>query len=218
MLSLSPSSLMEAIRLDAKGDWSFDPRTGRYRGKNGRFLSRDGVMRIITTRIEALQVEARELSERLIGDEITLGQWQREFADLIKLINVQSFILGAGGTDRLVPADYLEVGRLLKEEYGYLYEFGRQLARGEVSLAQFQARVDMYIRKGRGSYWLGMNLSMKKAGFKFMQRFLSPMAEHCPECPEYAAKGKVEIGKLPLPTQKCTCRSNCQCSVVYYRD
>lgn len=210
------SRLVEDAIRDS--EWTYDPRTGRYRARNGRFLSRESVLKIIDTRIASLEGQVMELGNQLIEGSIDLPTWQKQFAQLIKLLNIQAFILGAGGIDRLNNADYLKVARILKAEYKYLSQFAKDIAAGNVTQGQFLARMQLYVRKTRGSYWAGMNESMKAQGYKFMQRFLAPDAEHCPECPEYAAKGKVRIGKIPLPTERCTCKANCRCSVVYYRD
>jgi hypothetical protein len=199
-------------------EWSYDPRTGRYRGRNGRFLSRASVLRIIDTRIASLEADVMNLGNQLIDGAIDLPTWQRRFAELIKLLNIQAFVLGAGGIDRLNNADYLKVARLLKSEYKYLAQFAKDIAAGQVTQGQLLARMQLYVRKTRGAYWAGMNEAMRKQGYRFMQRFLAPDAEHCPECPTYAAKGKVRIGELPLPTEKCTCKANCRCSVEFYKD
>lgn len=49
-----------------------------------------------------------------------------------------------------------------------------------------------------------------------MQRHLGRTDKHCSECLDYAARGAVPVGELPLPTEQCSCRSNCLCRVRYF--
>lgn len=218
---VNPLSLsLQQLVADAMSDpeWSYDPRTGRYRGPNGRFISRASMMRIIDTRIGSLQAQAEGLANKLISGELTLPEWERQFAQTLKNLHVQTFIAGAGGVDRLVPADYLTVARTLKGEYGFLADFARDVALGRVTEGQLRARMGMYLSKARASYWGGMEVVARRRGLTHMRRILADDAEHCPECPQYAAAGVVPIGQLPLPTQRCTCKSNCRCSVEYTKD
>jgi hypothetical protein len=50
-----------------------------------------------------------------------------------------------------------------------------------------------------------------------MRRILDPQAAHCQDCLDYARRGLVSIGSLPMPGQRCACRSNCKCRVEYKR-
>ena len=217
---MNPLSLsLEQLVADAMSDpeWSYDPRTARYRGPNGRFVSRNAMLRIIDTRIGSLENVAAGLANQLISGELTLPEWERRFAGILKTLHVQTFVAGAGGVDRLVPADYLSVGRTLKDEYRYLADFARDVALGRVTEGQLRARMQLYLNKAKASYWAGQQVTAQRQGLTHMRRILADDAEHCPECPQYAAAGVVPIGQLPLPTQRCTCKSNCRCSVEYMR-
>jgi hypothetical protein len=50
-----------------------------------------------------------------------------------------------------------------------------------------------------------------------MKRKLDGQAQHCQDCLDYAARGIVPIGTLPLPGQRCACRARCRCSIEYFR-
>jgi len=79
------------------------------------------------------------------------------------------------------------------------------------------ARISMYGESVRGSYWEGASIRQGKQGYTLMQRILDSQAKHCQNCLDYAARGIVPIGSLPLPGQRCECRSNCKCRVKYLR-
>jgi hypothetical protein len=50
-----------------------------------------------------------------------------------------------------------------------------------------------------------------------MRRKLDAQAQHCEDCMQYAARGVVPIGSVPLPGQRCACGSRCRCRVEYFR-
>jgi hypothetical protein len=50
-----------------------------------------------------------------------------------------------------------------------------------------------------------------------MRRILDFQAQHCQDCLDYAARGLVPIGSVPLPGQRCACRARCRCRVEYKR-
>jgi hypothetical protein len=50
-----------------------------------------------------------------------------------------------------------------------------------------------------------------------MRRILDAQAVHCQDCINYAARGIVPIGAVPMPGQRCACRSRCKCRIEYLR-
>jgi hypothetical protein len=109
------------------------------------------------------------------------------------------------------------IGQRLRAEYNYLETFARDLLAGSVSTPMALARIGMYAESVRGSYWEGTSLRQERQGYSLMRRILDGQAKHCQDCLDYAARGVVPIGSLPLPGQRCACRSNCKCRVKYLR-
>jgi hypothetical protein len=209
----------EIYRRDAvfrSPDWTYDTRTARYRDKNtGRFLSKRDAL-LLTQRSVATAAESMAtLNNNLAQGVIKLDQWQREFASLLKTVHLAQYILGRGGMQNVFPADFLAVARTLKAEYRFLDGFARDLAAGRLSEAQFRARARLYLNKTVNSYWSGANRAQEVGPQPGeMRRLLAPV-ENCPECIAYARAGWVPVGTLPMPTERCSCRSNCRCSVDY---
>jgi hypothetical protein len=79
------------------------------------------------------------------------------------------------------------------------------------------ARIGLYAQSVRGSFWEGASIRQEKQGYSLMRRILDSQAKHCQDCLDYAARGMVPIGSVPLPGQRCACRANCRCSVKYFR-
>lgn len=220
MATLDGLTLEQAVyRLDAiyrQPEWTYDTTLGRYRNATtGRFLSEADALRLTRRTIAQADQQLQELMQQLDQQVITLPQWQRQVAALIKRLHLAQYILGRGGIRQTTPADFLEVARILKAEYRYLDGFARDLAAGRLSLAQASARARLYLAKTRLSYWSGQRRAQDQGPMPTeMRRLLAPV-DHCRECVLYAQAGWVPLGALPLPTVDCTCRSNCRCTVQY---
>lgn len=218
MYSLNDLSEFATIisRLDAS-DWRYDPISGRYRGANGRFLSGDAVEALVDGRINKLARLLRLYTNMLSNRDITLDQWQESVREALKLAHVQAAIIGSGGRDSMGAVEWGRIGQRLRAEYNYLETFARDLLAGSVSTPMALARIGMYAESVRGSYWEGTSLRQERQGYSLMRRILDGQAKHCQDCLDYAARGVVPIGSLPLPGQRCACRSNCKCRVKYLR-
>ena len=204
-----------SARMDAA--WSYDRKTGRYRDERGRFLSKDAVGKLVDGRIGKLETQLKGFTRMLTDGSITLEQWQGSVREAIKIAHIQAAIIGHGGRSSMGSAEYGRIGQRLRTEYSYLQGFVRDLLDGRISGAMAVARIGLYAQSVRGSYWEGSEAREKERGFSLMRRVLDSQAQHCQDCIDYAARGVVPIGTLPLPGQRCACRSRCKCSVTYYR-
>ena len=213
-LALFSSSVL-SVRMDAA--WSYDRRIGRYRDDRGRFLSKESVDKLVDSRIDQLEANLRRYTRMLADGNLTLDQWQGSVREAIKNAHIQAALIGYGGKDEMGPAEYGRIGQRLRAEYTYLQGFARDLLDGRISNPMALARVGLYAQSVRGSYWQGTELRQQQQGFSLMKRKLDGQAQHCQDCLDYAARGIVPIGTLPLPGQRCACRARCRCSIEYFR-
>jgi len=211
------SNFANAIVHFDESSWSYSPVSGRYRGATGRFLSQSAVEALVDGRINRLNRNLRRFTNMLSKGDITLNQWQQSVREALKLAHVQAAIIGSGGRDSMAASEWGKIGQRLRAEYRYLETFARDLLAGSVSTPMALARISMYGESVRGSYWEGASIRQGKQGYTLMQRILDSQAKHCQNCLNYAARGIVPIGSLPLPGQRCECRSNCKCRVRYLR-
>ena len=219
MQGLNDLSTFAAVleqRLD-QSSWQYSPIAGRYRGSNGRFLSQSAVEALVDGRANKLGTLLRRLTDMLSNGDITLVQWQQSVREALKLAHTQAAIIGNGGRDNMQASDWGRIGQRLRAEYRYLEGFARDLLAGSVSTPMALSRVGMYAQAVRGPYWEGTRIRQEKQGYSLMRRILDPQAKHCDDCLRYAARGTVSIGSLPMPGQRCACRSNCKCRVQYLR-
>jgi hypothetical protein len=213
-LALFSSSIF-SVRMDAA--WSYDRRIGRYRDDRGRFLSKEAVGKLVDSRIDQLEANLRRYTRMLADGNLTLDQWQGSVREAIKNAHIQAALIGYGGKDEMGSAEYGRIGQRLRAEYTYLQGFARDLLDGRISNPMALARIGLYAQSVRGSYWQGTELRQQQQGFSLMKRKLDGQAQHCQDCLDYAARGIVPIGTLPLPGQRCACRARCRCSIEYFR-
>jgi hypothetical protein len=211
------SQFSKAIARFDESSWRYDPISGRYRGANGRFLSARAVEALVDGRINRLGTELRRFTRMLSDGAITLDQWQGSVREALKLVHVQAAIIGNGGRETMSAADWGRIGQRLRVEYAYLQGFARDLLDARVSYPMAAARIGLYAQSVRGTYWEGTSIRQGKQGYSLMRRILDSQAKHCQDCLDYAARGIVSIGSLPLPGQRCACKANCRCSVKYLR-
>jgi hypothetical protein len=210
------SPLSDAFpRFDAA--WSYDPISGRYRGENGRFLSKAAIEALVDGRIKKLNGQLQDFTRRLIDGNITIDQWQGSVREALKPAHLQAAMVGAGGKDALSQSDYGRLGQRLRSEYSYLQNFASDILAGRVSGAMAVARIGLYAESVRGSYWEGTTIRQEKQGYSLMRRILDSQAQHCQDCIDHAARGIAPIGSLPMPGQRCACRSRCRCRIEYLR-
>lgn len=217
---LSPlSDSFELIDREARFDapWSFDPISGRYRNEKGRFISEASMQKLLDGRIEALSEQLKDFTKRLIDGNITLDQWQGSVREALKMNHLQAGIIGHGGRESLTQADYGRIGQRLRSEYAYLQNFANDLLGARISAPMALARIGLYAESIRGSFWTGREIRQNRQGYSMMKRVLDAQAQHCQDCLNYAARGIVPIGSLPLPGQRCECKARCRCTVVYFR-
>ncbi|MEW4569299.1 hypothetical protein AB1L88_15650 [Tautonia sp. JC769] len=193
--------------------FTFDPRLRRYRGPGGRMVSRARVAGALQSAIDQERRAINQASRRLASGSISVAEWQALVADRLRSMHTASAALAAGGWDQADRRDFLIAGRRLREQYRHLNRFAKEIERGEVTLdRRFLARVDMYARTGRSSFDEVNRRRDGEAGYTEERRRLNAR-DNCVDCPRYAALGWVPIGTLPLPTEKCECRTNCKCSI-----
>lgn len=202
-------------RFDA--EWTYDANLGRYRRPSGQFMSQKAVMALVDGRIDKLGQNLRRFTQMLADGNITIDQWQGSVREAIKAAHIQATVLGHGGKDGMGSAEYGRIGQRLRAEYTYLQGFASDILAGRVSPAMALSRIGLYAQAVRSSYWQGVEFRQQKQGYGMMRRVLDAQAAHCESCLFYAARGVVPTGSLPLPGQRCECRSNCKCQVQYFR-
>lgn len=211
-------------------DIGFNPSIGRFFVRSGagkgQFVGRDAVLSLTRAAIADQSQQLIDLGDRLTDGKITLQDFQRESARLVRRLHVQQTAIAVGGLDKVTPAMWLATARRLKIQYkdGKDKETGKpfglkwlakDIQDGSVSPAQLRNRLGMYAQAAIGSYWGTLQQAQVGQGMTEGRRILADSDRACPDCVGFAGLGWVPIAKLVMPTQKCQCRSRCRCQIEY---
>lgn len=157
---------------------------------------------------------ATYISERLtaLSTQVGSNQWFDAVGVELRRMHIGEYAAGKGGFDMLTPEDRQILEERLKQELDYLFKFATDAP--DLSEAQIEARLQLYVAHGNVSYNAGEQALKAETGFTEMRRELNP-AEHCFDCVQMAAQGFQPIGELPLPGDGSECRAKCACTPVY---
>ena len=224
---------MKSLKVDQLPEIYYDVRARRwkYRDPKASVANRKTFASIEAVRTQAERYANEEkqalvkLASSYSEGKIDLEQLQRQAAQTIKHIHLAEMIRGLDKQSDLTPDKFLLVARNLKlqyssgkdpltgERFGLSY-LAADIAEGRVSSAQLTNRLRMFGESGKVTFWGTKAAIAKDKGLGEARRILGK-AEHCRHCPVYAAMGWVPLSELILPTQKCECRTNCQCTVEF---
>ena len=136
------------------------------------------------------------------------------------------FLYGLGGVAELNEENIQEFNKsfsvVIKNFYRFLEDMERgyaSLIRGKPMTMSHSLSTFSWLRLIRSTvqFWhLGHHISSVNAGKDFGFRLLG-VGEGCPECMQYATEGVKPVKELIPPGQKCRCKENCSCRMMYYR-
>jgi hypothetical protein len=199
-------------------EFYFNSRSQRYHYRDsGAFVSQSAVSTLTARAIAQKRNEIRDLGEKLIGNLVTLEEWEKQTAGHLKQLHTWTYLIGKGGQKNMTQSDYGKLGLRLSYEYGYLRGFSEKIRDEGMSEAQFLARLELYINKANGTKQIAVQASHKQEGYIWERRYLRAV-ENCRSCISYAAMGWQPLGSLPAPTEKCECRANCKCYFKFSKD
>lgn len=199
-------------------DWIWLPAPlFRYRDKDtGQFASADDVYDWGLISIREAQDDARLFAGLLADGSIDVGEWERRMRDVVKGEYVRQYLLGRGGREQMVAADYGSIGGMLAEQYGWLDDFAAEIAAGELSEAQIAQRADMYLNSSREAFERAKERAQKEETKEM--RWNLTAAESCPDCVKLAGMGwqptDDPFGTTP-GAGATRCKTNCMCHVSY---
>lgn len=196
----------------------FDRRTGRYHGPLPGYgmVANERIMGLIQERIEYHQAQMNTLTQALTDGRLTLAQWERAFALQLKDLHLQEAALARGGWQNMTQADFGRVGRLLRDQYGFLHDFAQDIATGEYSSEKTLWRAGLYASSGREAYWRAAETTARAGQMTMERRIAVGDKGTCHTCDHWASEGWRPLGTLPAPGgSSCEGYSNCRCEKEY---
>lgn len=203
----------EAIEGKAIGVWVYDPKSRRYREKNGRFVGQAKMKELRNDFIDAQRLRARDLTEQMADRKITWNQWQREMQSLIRVTHVDLLALGSGGRRQVSQKAWDDLAfKTLPVQYGYLKDFAQNILDGKVSRAQALVYAEHYIGTAVQTYTSGQRDQALSNDLTQEKNVLGGSQHTCEDCKAESRRGWVKIGTLSLPGTR-ECRGNCRCHI-----
>lgn len=225
---LSPSLIEEAIENIDTDSFS------RARTAARRFLRRQGLdvpsdeseidpEAFVEASNEYIESRLRAFNSRItrfLSGDFVLSRFQSEIIEeIIQDALVQSnFGLGE---DLFEDGDALDFYiEIVQDELRSHFEnlsslFDRMVTTG-ISEVGVRSRVRRYISYSTTFFDEAYRATSFLAGKTEEQRFTDPSADSCNPCIDYEARGRVPIGTLPAPGQRCDCSDRCKCTMLYY--
>lgn len=200
------------VKSNLTPTFGYNVRAGRYVGPTGRFVARTQVRAALDTTLQRSQAEMLRVSRELVNGNMNVAEWQVAMAREMRDAHTASATLAKGGWAQMTPKDYGALGPKMKDQYGYLANFGQQIADGEQAIdgRGFMARVEMYAQAPRGTYHEVYRGVMQDAGMDECRSVLG-VAEHCDECVEEADRGRIPIeDAVEIGDRQCLSRCKCQ--------
>lgn len=195
---------------------TYDRVSGRYRGSDGKFVSRATVLRLVDQESDRLATRMKAHARLLTDGRIDIPEFQKRAAEDLKLSAIRSTILGSGGRSLTSSAAYGSTGRLLREQYQFLSGFARDLADGKLSKAQAIARAASYGPSTKTAFHAAEKIAKRRENFIEAIRDLDAAAKHCSSCLRYSTNGLwIPIEQVVMPGVNCECFHYCRCRVRF---
>jgi hypothetical protein len=192
----------------------WDALSGRFRGRDGRFVSLANVRSSLDNALHAAGDDARDIAALYSSGTIGVAEFERQMQQLIKGTQIYASAVSTGGYANMAAAELTQLQQRLTEQFYYLRNWTDDLAAGvRITPGQLGARARMYALSARHTFDVTYRAGQVARGFDQELNTLNP-GESCDGCRQQSALGWVSIGTL-IPIGQRTCISNCNCLISY---
>ena len=204
----------------------FDRSIAAYRDqRTGQIIPPEKIMEVLAKNEQINAEIMGGISSALLKKDDQSGSWTGWLGAawllimqmLLRRMHVQNAALGAGGYDQISQDDWLRIQRTVKDDIDRLVRFGQEIENGDLSEAQINARINLYIGTARATYWLAQAIPHVEKDETIIERRRMTPADHCEWCVYLEDVGWQPVGILPAPgvfvdgwDDGC-CGSNCHC-------
>jgi hypothetical protein len=198
-------------------NFSFNKDSQRYHylsgDRKGQFVSQSQVRDVVQNYLVDYQQEFETLTKFLADGSISLAEWEEKVAKHIKNSTISVYKIAKPDAN---SSDYGKIGAHLKTQYLYLRNFSKEIAKGNLSEDQINARAAQYLQSTWSLFNTSARDSHQAAGYKWERR-LQQSKHPCIPCTKYALLGWNIIGFLPPIGKQCDCKQNCKCYFEFSR-
>lgn len=145
---------------DRDGDYTYDPKSRRFRGPDGRYVSAATVRGLREQIVSAKSARTATLVNQLYDGAISPGRFVLSMREELKRTMLMQYMLGRGGVNSMTQADYGRVGSMLKPQYARLNRFTEEIMAGGISRDSAIYRAGLYMdatrfahERGKSAAW-----------------------------------------------------------------
>lgn len=199
-------------RVRRMGSFRFNPKSGRYHGVDGRFVSNARLRSGVDAAVDLAADRMGGLAAQLRAGDITVERFQAEMYRHVKDVHVANALAAYGGRDQMNPSRWGYVGARVRGEYGFVRRMVDDIISGKQPMTRaLDARARSYANAGRITFEVVQAREAAGRG-QAEERNILHASESCAECRGLASRGWVARGTLPMVGAR-TCGRHCRCTV-----
>lgn len=215
LLDASAKQSRSIVLNRRRKDYEYDPETGKYRYVgSGYAVSSNRLLKDIDIITNAGNTQIRELSLKLVNNQITLEYWYNQMQKIMKALYLDTWLVNIGGKQNFVGVQKTYFAEFVQKQFLYLDRLLIQIQSGQQPLnGRFVTRAQMYANHTRAIYQNKKLLQMMELEYQYARR-VRTAKESCPDCIHEARRGWTRIENV-VPIGDTVCRSNCKCHFLY---
>jgi len=194
-------------------DFLYSLEASRFRDPvTGRFVAEKTVRDWTDAVADKAGDRMAGIAKQLQSGGIDLAEFQTRMMAEVKQVHVATALAAHGGKAATSQADYGFIGSQVKNQYGYLDQWARDLASGDAPITEraLLARARLYADSAVGTYEATRGRDARLRGYTEERNILDGAADHCGQCPGLSARGWVPLDSLP-PVGSRNCRAKDRC-------
>lgn len=203
-------------------DWVRSER--RYRGPDGKPISRRQIKAVIDKLTEHVRRDAGRIASRFDAGSITAAEFASQMRELLKAGHIVAASVGRGGRALMTASDWGRVGRKIAWQNGYLAKFERKLTTGTLSKANTLNRARAYTNSIYISYAQTFQESQAEifepdadkviTDQNMLCRLIQNSEEGCAECSADADEGWMPVADMAELGSRI-CGDFCRCEIEF---
>lgn len=135
----------DAIETVKKGDWIWNQLTKRYRNsKTKKTVTSNTILQLRDDFVDEMR-DFSKLTDDLVNSRLTVQEWVFEMRKRVRNVNSAEYMLARGGRNAMFQTDLDALTEIIKEQYGFLQQFGEEVRAGNLSASQIKARSELYM-------------------------------------------------------------------------
>ena len=135
----------DAIETVKKGDWIWNQLTKRYRNaKTKKTVTANTILQLRDDFVDEMR-DFSKLTDDLVNSRLTVQEWVFEMRKRVRNVNSAEYMLARGGRNAMFQTDLDALSEIIKEQYGFLQQFGEEVRAGNLSASQITARSELYM-------------------------------------------------------------------------